>query len=320
MKKPTCLAAFLIPAILIFSAILTSTWLRIGETPPWRTKAASPELQAESHASAPGNQNFTPFRFATYNVKNWLISTQSPEKSTASKNAIISILTAAKPDVIGLCEIGSARDIAEIRRLLRASGLDLPHTYHSGGSDRVRHLGIISRFPITSAHRPDLHISGKDYFMQRGILDVTLRIGQNQVRFIGLHLKSKRIVHEFDQELVRIEEATRVRQHIDSILGKNPDALVIAYGDFNDTTRSLSTRIIFGKFRTPYYLAPVHAKDSRGESWTHYFALQDSYSRIDYVTTSQAMKRHVDKKNSFIIDNPLWEIASDHRPILVGFR
>jgi endonuclease/exonuclease/phosphatase family metal-dependent hydrolase len=64
----------------------------------------------------------------------------------------------------------------------------------------------------------------------------------------------------------------------------------------------------------------VHVKDSRGETWTYHYAVEDAYTRIDFVTISAGLRRHVKKDKSRIIDDPDWEIASDHRPVLVRFE
>ena len=265
-------------------------------------------------------EDHTPFTFVTYNVRNWLVSTQSPLKKPESKAAIVRILAEAKPDVIGLSEVGGKQDVEEIRLMLVEAGCELPYSYHTGGVDAVRHLGILSRFPIISTKSPSLKISGKWYSMQRGILDATIQIGADEVRFIGVHLKSKRSVPEFDQALLRIDEAGHVRKYLDGILEKDAEARVIAYGDFNDTTRTLSTRTIFGNYRTTGYMSPVNAEDSRGESWTHCWDYQDIYTRIDFVTVSNAIRSRVDKSQSRVIDDTEWEIASDHRPVLVRFK
>jgi endonuclease/exonuclease/phosphatase family metal-dependent hydrolase len=100
----------------------------------------------------------------------------------------------------------------------------------------------------------------------------------------------------------------------------DPTAALVAYGDFNDTTRSLSTRAINGTYRTPGYLSHVHVRDSRGETWTHHYAVEDAYTRIDFVTVSAGLRRHVKKDKSRIIDDPDWVTASDHRPVLVRFE
>ena len=312
----------LLLSALIFAAL--HSW-KFAETPPWRQQtrvalAVKKEVQPQEPKPAPTAQKLIPFGFVTYNVKNWLVSTQSPEKSIEAKNAIVNLISNSAPDVVGLSEIGSEADVLEIRDMLKQAGTDFPYSHYSGGVDPVRHLAIISRFPIVSKEFPETEIPGKDYSMQRGILDVTITIGSQAVRFIGLHLKSKRIVQQYDQALLRIGEAENVRNYIDRILAGKPSTMLVAYGDFNDHIRSLSTRAIFGTYRSPLYLSPVHVKDSRGESWTHFYAAQDTYSRIDFVTVSKALKSHVDKKRSRILDGPDWSEASDHRPVFVAFK
>ena len=316
------------PAPVIFAliaavvAVTSWFWFRSVETPPWDRNTPSRHAEKSAGGKPPVTRQaeFTPFTFITYNVKNWLVSYQAPEKSAEAKAAIIGLLAGGKPDVIGLCEIGSEDDVKEIQAMLKAAGFDLPHIYHTGGEDLVRHLAIISRFPILSTERPDPRLRGLEQSMQRGILDATLDVGGRQVRFIGLHLKSKRTVPDFDQAGVRLAEAQHARRHIDGILEADPGAALVAYGDFNDTTRSHSTRAINGKYRTPGYLSHVHVRDSRGETWTHHYAVEDAYTRIDFVTVSAGLRRHVKKDKSRIIDDPDWVTASDHRPVLVRFE
>lgn len=321
MTKPSIKAAILFPILLISVAICGTALFRLNATPPWRssvTTAPVPkQLERKKRTTSSAG---TPFTFITYNVRNWLVSSQSPLKKPESKEAVVRILAEANPDVIGLCEVGGKKDVEEIRLMLVGAGCELPYTHHTGGVDAVRHLALLSRFPIVSTESPTLKIPRKWYSMQRGMLDATIRIGAGDIRFIGLHLKSKRAVPEFDQALLRIDEAWHVRKHLDAILANEDEALVIAYGDFNDTTRSLSTRAIFGNYRTPGYMSPVHVKDTRGESWTHCWDYQDIYTRIDFVTVSGAMQLRVDKAASRVIDDTDWEIASDHRAVLVRFK
>ena len=323
MRKARRFAPFFALLLLAVAAAYASHWFRSAETPPWGVdKSRHPQgtTDDKNHEPSKRGEYLTPFTFLTYNVKNWLVSSQSPEKSPESKQAVIRILSDAAPDVIGICEIGSTDDVGEIQSMLRAEGMDFPYMHHCGGVDRVRHLALLSRFPIVSTETHDPGIPKTGHSMQRGILDATVNIGGREIRFIGLHLKSKRVVPDFDQALLRLEEAGHARKHIDTIIDKDADALVVAYGDFNDTTRSLSSRAIYGTYRTPGYMNPIHVKDSRGETWTHRYSVEDSYTRIDFVTVSGALKRHVKRDASRIIDDPLWDTASDHRPVVVRFE
>ncbi|MFM2199421.1 MAG: hypothetical protein RLZZ505_2853 [Verrucomicrobiota bacterium] len=322
MRTRRKLAPVVFSLLAVMAAVVSWFCFRSVETPPWAEELVTSTIE-ENAGELPANhklEELTPFTFITYNVKNWLVSYQAPVKKAESKAAIIKLLSSGKPDVIGLCEIGSVNDVKEIQAMLKEAGVDLPYLHHTGGEDRVRHLAILSRFPIRSTENPDLRLRGFEQSMQRGILDATIDIGGRPVRFIGLHLKSKRTVPDFDQATIRIAEAQHARRHIDGILADDPGAAIVAYGDFNDTPRSLSTRAINGTYRTPGYLNHVHVKDSRGETWTHHYAVEDAYTRIDFVTVSASLRRHVKKDKSRIIDDPEWETASDHRPVLVRFE
>jgi YD repeat-containing protein len=305
--------------------LFAGTWYsQLAETPPWKQRLdEAPKLTDSVYRTTKTlstEKSSNEFRFVSYNLKNWLTSRQNSEKSPESKSAIIDILASSQADIIGLSEIGSEADVLEVQKLLKHAGRDLPYFYHTGGTDPIRHLGILSRFPLTSKRQPEITIQGTEHSMQRGILDVTIEINQQPIRFIGIHLKSKRIVSYLDQAELRIREAEHVRKYIDSILNKNPDTRIIVYGDFNDHIRSLSTKTILGNYRSPLYLTPVHVKDQRGEKWTYYYNSQDSYSRIDFITVSKALKPGIDQKNSQILDRPNWEKASDHRAIMVIFK
>lgn len=316
------IASFISLSILAGLAVIGALRLKHLETPPWRVDTSEPTSATVltvglSSAEKPELPAIT---FVNYNVKNWLSSKQTSEKSPEAKAAVIRLLADASPDIIGICEIGDMDDVTEIQSMLEAEGVKLPHIHLTGGEDSVRHLAMLSRFPFLSIAKPNISIEDNDRSMQRGMLDVTIDTGDREIRFIGLHLKSKRTVQEFDQAALRLAEAAHARKHADTILAADPETLLVIYGDFNDTTRSLSTRTIYGTYRTPSYMSPIHVSDSRGETWTHCYAVEDTYSRIDFVTVSKALRRHVDKKASYIIDDPLWETASDHRPVVIQFK
>ena len=62
---------------------------------------------------------------------------------------------------------------------------------------------------------------------------------------------------------------------------------------------------------------PLPGADARGEVWTHYYAKQDTYSRIDHILVSPALKKSVQNNTVTIYDAPTVLTASDHRPVLV---
>ncbi len=288
-------------------------------------KAAEPAVVAAAPADGDG------LRFVAYNVENWLKmdryvdrqSLKNAPKPEHEKAAVVALLARHRPDIIGVCEIGEAGDLAELQEMLKAAGLDLPHSHYTGGSDPVRHLGLLSRYPIVSTAKPaetEFKLNGTTYSLNRGFLDATVQAGGKSYRFLGVHLKSKREAEDFDQEQMRIHEARLFRRHVDSILEKDADARLIAYGDFNDTRPSKAFKAVTGSYNDPGYLTAVPFKDSRGESWTHYWSLHDIYARIDFVAVSRALRPELDFRASHIIDDVEWSDASDHRAVLAVFR
>lgn len=296
--------------------------------PPPAESAPRPELP-----TAPSIPNATTegVRFIGYNVRNWLTMNRNPNGKTAKieskpaseKRAAIEILARQQPDVVGLCEIGTAEDLAEIRESLKAAGIDLPHSHYTGGSDPERHLGLLSRFPIIGTAKPvetEYQLAGQTFAINRGILDATIDARGTNYRFVGVHLKSKRNSEQGDQEAIRLNEARLLRRHVDAILKDNPEAPLVVYGDFNDTWSTPSIKLVVGTFKSPTALTAIRLEDSRGEHWTQYWSENDIYSRFDFIMTSDALRTRVDYSESRVIDDPGWNKASDHRPVMALFR
>lgn len=334
--------------VFLAGVLLFTVSCRKNGTPDWQTEITRPsEATVEGGNPAEKRPDFSAppaaafptqisgkspaFRFLSYNVRNWLpmertihhtvsLNAPKPEKERA---AVVSVITAQAPDVLGLSEIGAKSDLSEIQTRLKNSGLDLPHAHFSGGADPVRHLGFLSRFPITSTAAPaetTFRLHGTPYTMNRGILDATVSIHGTSVRFLGVHLKSKRPAETFDQEQMRLFEAKLVRKHADAILSRDPLTRLIVYGDFNDTRATPTLKSISGGTSDAFLLTALPLKDRTGATWTHRWELNDIYSRIDFVFVSRSLRRGADPENSRIIDEAPWETASDHRPLLVIFR
>ncbi len=300
---------------------------RTAVTPPTKQptqlkQAALEAIQVPTHGG---------LRFITYNVENWLTTDRyidgktlkGAPKPDSEKQACVQILARHFPDVLGLCEVGTRDDLAEIQSLLKAAGLDLPHSHYSGGADPVRHLALLSRFPITSTAQVaemTYQLEGQTYAINRGILDASLSANGQTYRFIGAHLKSKRDSEQGDQEDIRINEARLLRRHVDALLRENADARLIIYGDLNDTRGSPPVKLLAGKYKDPTYLTAIPAKDSRGDAWTQHWSLHDIYSRFDYIMVSHALRSEVNFPESKILDDPEWSKASDHRAVLALFK
>lgn len=270
--------------------------------------------------------------FCSYNVKNWLFMQRSfgskdsplstkPEKEKAK---VVEFLTAIRPDILGLCEIGSVEDLKEIQSRLRAEGMDLPHLEHCAGADPTRSLGLLSRFPITgrnSQNRLYYQMGATSFPMQRGILDATVSITPDfQVRFLGVHLKSKRAIPEADESLMRRNEAHLLRLHMDRLFEQEPGAQAVCYGDFNEHRNEPAISAIIGSRASPGYMTDLHLRDAHGLVWTHFWDAADVYGRLDYLFVSRSLRPRVDMKGSYIYTTADFDKASDHRPIVMTIR
>jgi endonuclease/exonuclease/phosphatase family metal-dependent hydrolase len=270
-----------------------------------------------------------PVTFVAWNLQNYLC-TSGPQPSVRQRGgnkpkpepeiaAVTAILAALKPDILGVCEMGSPDDLAALQERLRGAGLDLPHSEHVQAADDTRHLALLSRYPIAGREpqtRLTYLLDNTRLPVQRGFLDVTIQITPDyRLRCVGAHLKSRRDVPEANESLMRRNEAHLLRQHADAILTKDPDTNLLVYGDFNDTRDEPAIRAIAGTRGADTALTPVLLADDEGERWTYYFAQSDTYSRFDYLYASRGLNPELEDKACRIYSGADWSRASDHRPL-----
>ncbi len=238
--------------------------------------------------------------------------------------ALVEMITATTPDVLGLVEIGTEADLLDLQSRLKSVGLDLPHAEWCKGADAYRHVALLSKFPISATdHQSELTFTLDQTTLpfSRGILDATIQVNENyQLRVLGLHLKSKRKVPEADESLMRRSEAQLLRDHVDKIIVAKPDTNLLLFGDFNDTRNEAPIKAIQGKFGTERYLTDIQLKDKNGMRWTYYWSWADQYSRFDFIFINKGLLPEVDQENSYIHSAPNWYTASDHRPCVAKIR
>jgi endonuclease/exonuclease/phosphatase family metal-dependent hydrolase len=269
------------------------------------------------------------FNFVAYNLKNYLKMDRRVNgdlKKDAPKPAheisqLIKIIVAAKPAVLGISEMGTLDDFSDFKEKLAAAGLNYPHGELTLAADPVRHVALLSRYPIVSRNSQTsltYRIGNKLLPFQRGILDVTIRPAKNyRLRCLGIHLKSKRELEDTDQALMRRNEAELLRSYIDGILKQSPTTNLLVFGDFNDTRNELPIKVIRGRYGSPAGLTDIQLSDDRGERWTYYWRYADQYSRFDFIFASKGLLPEINKDQSHIPSHPNWFTASDHRPLLV---
>lgn len=266
--------------------------------------------------------------FAAWNVRNYMlrpVKTESgrittPAKAPESVAAVVETLRQIRPDILGLCEMGTKRDLADLQSRLKKAGLSLPYKTWVDGPDRDRHLALLSRFPLKVRHdtRTVFRLGGLPQRVRRGILDCTVQVRPDfPLRVLGVHLKSARVVPEYDQAAFRRAESLLLRTRVESILEQAPDAPLLVFGDFNDTKNSPVVKGVAGRAGTRKSLTILPLADRLGDQWTYRWDESDEYSRIDFVMANAPLRRLVRRGGTRIHRDKDWYEASDHRPLVV---
>lgn len=277
------------------------------------------------------------FRIATYNVENYLLqpSGTRPAKSAAAKAKVCESILDLKPDVLALQEIGGTNALFEIQSSLKTNGLDLPNWELITGFDTNIHVAILSRFPITARHphtNDSFLLAGQRFRVSRGFAEVEIKVNDRySFTLITAHLKSRRPIPEADEADLRLEEAIVLRQIIDGLLTAKPDLNLIVLGDLNDLHSSKPVKTILGG-RGKKSLVDTRPAERNGDTpssdrrlasrnvaWTHFYNIDDTYSRIDYILLSKAMAKEWIPPESYVLALPNWGLASDHRPLVATF-
>lgn len=277
------------------------------------------------------------FTVATYNLENYLLETVGTRqaKAPAARARNREFIRALKPDVLCVQEIGLAPALNELRDALKSEGLDYPHLEHVSGWDTNISVGVLSRFPIV-ARRSRTNLSyllqGRRFSVSRGFAEVDIQVTPKYTfTLMTAHLKSRRQVASGNEGDMREQEARLLREQIDAVLARKPEANLLVCGDLNDIKDALSTRTVTGQGRTALVdTRPAERNgdntpsenprwDPRNVTWTYYYGKEDTYQRIDYLLVSSGMAKEWERTGTYVLAMPNWGAASDHRPIVAQF-
>lgn len=267
---------------------------------------------------------------ATYNVENYLVTDrmadgafrQAYPKPESEKTALRLAIATMGADIIAVQEMGKPPFLAELQRDLKAEGHDYPHAIVLEAADENRHVAFLSKVPFKEVREHKAvpaKFLGETDVVKRGVLEVTVATDRGDLTLFVIHLKSRRTERQDDPEgaAQRHAEAVAVR---DLVLSRHPDpaqALFAVLGDWNDTRNSRAIRALQKRGNTE--LGEIlRAADSRGDTWTHAYRREDSYSRIDFILVSPGLKPLVaNNGRATIYDGPGAREASDHRPVVM---
>ena len=269
---------------------------------------------------------------AAYNVENYTLADRlvdgvfrpaypKPEKEKAALRQVIAGLA---PDILAVEEMGPQPFLDDFQRELKEAGQDFSFTALLQAADPDRHVAVLSKVPVKEVRRHArvaLTYFGQKDVVKRGVLEVIFATRQGDFSLFVVHLKSRRTERRDDPEsgIQRQLEAEAVR---DLVLSRYPDPAkgrFILCGDWNDTRSSKAVRALQKRGDTEVgEILP--ATDSRGETWTHYYRREDTYSRIDYLLVSAALQPFIQGGRATIWDGAGTGTGSDHRAVFLQLK
>ena len=266
---------------------------------------------------------------ATYNVENYtLADRQTPDgfrpaypKPEDAKRALRGVIRSLDADVLALQEMGGRAFLDELRRDLASEGMSYPHAEILEAGDEPRYVAVLSRRPFAAVVRhTDLTFRylGAVEALKRGLLEVRFAVPDGELTLFVVHLKSRFTERKDDPQsaLRRAGEAEAVRDRILARFPEPASAPFLLVGDFNDGPASRPVRAVLRRGATEI-CSLLPAADSRGETWTHRYRREDSYTRVDHIFVSKALAGRVGGGGARIHDGPGTGDASDHRPVRV---
>ena len=269
---------------------------------------------------------------AAFNVENYTLADRMVDgvfrsaypKPEAEKAAVRQVIAGINPDIVAVEEMGTQPYLEDFRRELKRTGQDFPHRVLLEAGDPDRHVALLSKFPFKEVRRHakvPIKYFGRPDFVKRGVLEVIFATTEGDLSVFVVHLKSKRTDRKEDPEgaVQRAAEAEAVR---DLVLSRYPDPAkgkFLVVGDWNDTRSTRPVRALQKRGDTVIGdLVP--ATDARGEVWTHSFRREDTYTRIDYLMVSPALKLFVEGGRGKVHDGPGALQGSDHRAVYLTLK
>ncbi len=261
-------------------------------------------------------------RFLMYNVKNYFVKSEPNRtrydiypKKDSSCEAVVDVIASVKPDIIGLTEMGGKHALADLQSRLRKRGLDYKYSRVLERDGASHALALLSRYPIArDDSKANYGLYGQqNRKMLRGILDVTVRVGEKRsYRILGAHLKARRGGNSSEAASLRRREAETLSQYIAANAKKARGEAVLVYGDWNDEPQDVALRSLKGVAK----LGLVDARDAAGKAWTLYFHPDKKYLVLDHIYMNRVLQQRQPKKaRAGVVNHRSTRHASDHRAV-----
>lgn len=163
---------------------------------------------------------------AEWSADSWRRWTTARYRTKLSR--IAWVVDKMRPDILVVEEVENAavcRDLAD--EIARTYHWEIPYLAHRESRDpRGIDVAVLSRYPVRK-------VAYKSRVGRRGLLTAEIDVDGTTVTVFANHWKSQ--VGDARQNIrVRTEEAALLRSEMLSRLSRDPDAVVIALGDFNE--------------------------------------------------------------------------------------
>lgn len=301
-----------------------------GKLPPAAQQQG--DAATSPSASKPAKEG-APVRFLMYNTQNYFVDADVKRsryerriKPVDEREKVAEVIAEAKPEIVGLIEIGGPAALDDLAERLQRRGLNYPHRTVLTRWGEERALAVLSMHPIVEDHSvADAKLVGQTARnMLRGILDVTVEVpGKSPRRFrvVGAHLKSRKDTDAEAARSLRAREARTLAAHLQNALKAHPTQPLLVYGDWNDGPSEPALAVLTQGPDRSRTLSRLQPKDSRGESWTIYYKPADEYNTFDQIYVNDALiqrLRRFKRKHPAemgIVDKPTGRGYSDHRAV-----
>ncbi len=286
--------------------------------------------------TADQSKSYEEITIAAYNVENmfdvfdnpYTLDEQTDIKSRDAIRSLASAIQAINADVVAFQEVENEYVLkAMVKEFLPDAGYDYVAVIPSN-NDRGICNGVISRKPILSvtSHRwLEFKAPGDErtWRFARDLLKVRIAASDQQViDLYVVHLKSKRDGKNDPQSRTwRLAEATKAREIIEAQLQRDPDAMVMILGDFNDYIDSPPLKTLtkpMGDASEPM-LVNLHEGLPKEKAGT-YLRGDHAGSIIDFMLASPALARAKVQDSAKVIHDEKLTAGSDHAPILATFK
>ncbi len=274
-----------------------------------------------------------PVRFYMHNVKNYFVAGERQRsrytikpKPEAEREAVAELIAHARPEIVGLIEIGGEMALTDLRGRLERRGLIYPHAKLLARKGEDRALALLSRHPIVADNsRAEQKLYGEQRRkMLRGILDVTVQLPDGRrFRIMGAHLKSRVARDAAAAASLRAREAHTLALHVQEAMRRQPNMPLLLYGDWNDGPADASLGVLKQGVSQDSALTRLQPEDSRGEVWTFYYHGTREYYTFDQIYVNKVLKKRMGGKKKSplgILDHPATQEASDHRALWCELR